>query len=282
LGLTILGSDDNIKGLQRQDVLNYINTHYTADRMVLVGAGGVDHDELCRLGEQAFGSLKKSSYPFKMQPSEFTGSEIRIRDDSMRDAHIAVAVEGVGWDHPDFFPLLVAQTIVGSWDKSLGNGSHMSSKVAQEISSKNLANSFSSFSTTYTDTGLFGLYMIAPDRMKLTDLCEVALNNWRNSTMYANDNDVFRAKNQLKTSLLFSLDSSVQVAEEIGRHMLTYGRRLSPFEVDRMIDGVDAKTVRDVALKYIYDVDPAVVAVGPIEAWPDYVALKRSMVDYLF
>jgi processing peptidase subunit beta len=38
----------------------------------------------------------------------------------MKEAHIAVAVEGVGWSHPDFIPLLVAQTIVGSWDRSLG------------------------------------------------------------------------------------------------------------------------------------------------------------------
>jgi processing peptidase subunit beta len=251
--------------------------------MVLVGAGGVDHDELCKLGEAAFSGLNKaSSDVIKSSPVDFVGSEIRIRDDTMTNAHIAVAVEGVGWTHPDFIPLLVAQTIVGSWDRGLGNGAHMSSKLAQEISSHNLANSFTSFNTSYTDTSLFGLYMIAPDRHRLIELCETSLKTWRNACTGATDNDVFRAKNQLKTSLLFSLDSSVQVAEEIGRHMLTYGRRVSPYELDRLIDAVDTQTVRDVALKYMYDVDPAVVAMGPIEAWPDYVCLKSSMVDPLF
>jgi processing peptidase subunit beta len=60
LGLTILGNDENIKRLQRKDLTDYIGTNYTTDRMVLVGAGGVDHDALCKLGESAFGALRKS------------------------------------------------------------------------------------------------------------------------------------------------------------------------------------------------------------------------------
>lgn len=280
LGLTILGTDDNINTLQRKDLSDYISNHYTTDRMVLVGAGGVDHAELCKLGETAFSSLRKASSSGKVllpKKAEFTGSEIRIRDDTMKDAHIVVAVEGVGWTHKDHIPLLVAQTIVGSWDRLLGNGSHLSSKLAQEVSSLNLASAFTSFNTTYTDTGLFGLYMMSHNRGDMIKLCEVTLNTWRNVCNTATDADVFRAKNQLKTSLLFSLDSSPNVAEEIGRHMLTYGRRLSPFELDRMIDSVDANAVRDVAAKYLYDADPAVVAIGPVEAWPDYVVLRGNM-----
>jgi processing peptidase subunit beta len=164
----------------------------------------------------------------------------------------------------------------------LGNGSHLSSKLAQNISANNLASSFQSFNTTYTDTGLFGVYLITPYRTNQIELAEITLDSWRTICTSATDTDVFRAKNQLKTSLLFSLDSSVAVAEEIGRHLLTYGRRLSPFELDRMIEAVDTAAVKDVALKYLYDADPAVVAMGPIEAWPDYNVLKRSMSNPVF
>jgi processing peptidase subunit beta len=164
----------------------------------------------------------------------------------------------------------------------LGNGTHLSSKLAQAISAGDLASSFTSFNTTYTDTGMFGIYLVGHDRLKLIDLAETTLKKWRNVCTSATDADVNRAKNQLKTALLFSLDSSVQVAEEIGRHMLVYGRRVTPFEIDRMIDAVTTEAVRDCALKYLYDADPAVVAHGPIEAWPDYVCLKGSMADPLF
>lgn len=283
LGLTILGSDDNIKSLQRKDLTDYIANNYTTDRMVLVGAGGVDHDQLCKLGEAAFGSLRKSTeLKPVLPPTEFVGSEIRIRDDTQKEAHIAIAVEGVGWTHPDFIPLLVAQTIIGSWDRSLGNGNHLSSKLAQKISSNNLATSFQSFNTTYNDTGLFGLYLITPYRGSQIELAETTLSVWRSICTSATDTDVFRAKNQLKTSLLFSLDSSVAVAEEIGRHLLTYGRRVSPFELDRMIDAVDTNAVKEAAMKYLHDADPAVVALGPIEAWPDYVVLRNQMSDPFF
>jgi processing peptidase subunit beta len=280
LGLTILGSDENIKSIQRNDLLDYIKTHYTSDRMVLVGVGGVDHDALCKLGESAFGNLKKSSISFPS--TEFTGSEVRIRDDTQKDAHMVVAVEGVGWTHPDHIPLLVAQTIIGSWDRTLGNGAHLSSKLAQDISGQGLANSFTSFNTTYTDTGLFGIYMIGGDRSKLIELAECTMKNWRRICTSATETEVFRAKNQLKTAMLLGLDSTVNVAEEIGRHLLVYGRRVTPYEIDSMIEAVDVNAVRDVAMKYLYGIDPAVVAHGPIEAWPDYVVLKSNMTDPLF
>lgn len=47
----------------------------------------------------------------------FTGSEIRIRDDEMPLAHIALAVESPGWAHADTIPLIVASTIIGNWDR---------------------------------------------------------------------------------------------------------------------------------------------------------------------
>lgn len=47
----------------------------------------------------------------------FSGSEIRIRDDEMPLAHIAVAVESPGLAHADTIPLNVASTIIGNWDR---------------------------------------------------------------------------------------------------------------------------------------------------------------------
>jgi processing peptidase subunit beta len=46
-----------------------------------------------------------------------TGSDVRVRDDSMPFAHVAIAVEGCGWSNPDNIPLMVANTIIGSWDR---------------------------------------------------------------------------------------------------------------------------------------------------------------------
>lgn len=48
--------------------------------------------------------------------------QIRVRDDKMPLAHIAIAVEAAGWCHPDTIPLMVANTLIGNWDRSFGGG----------------------------------------------------------------------------------------------------------------------------------------------------------------
>jgi len=66
LGRTILGPKQNILSIQRNDLQSYISNNYTADRMVLVGAGGVDHQELVDLAQKHFGSLPTSSNPIPL------------------------------------------------------------------------------------------------------------------------------------------------------------------------------------------------------------------------
>ena len=64
-------------------------------------------------------------------------------------AHVALAVEGCGWADPDNIPLMVANTLVGSWDRSMGGGPHNSSNLAKYCAEKGFAISFQSFNTCY-------------------------------------------------------------------------------------------------------------------------------------
>merc|ERR1712142_1151732 len=57
LGRTILGPTGNIKSISRDDLTNYIKDHYKGPRMVLAGAGGVDHGKLCSLAEKYFAKI---------------------------------------------------------------------------------------------------------------------------------------------------------------------------------------------------------------------------------
>ncbi|KAK0518111.1 Mitochondrial-processing peptidase subunit beta, partial [Tilletia horrida] len=63
LGRTILGPKKNILSIKRDDPESYIKSNYTADRMVLVGAGGIDHDALVDLAKKHFTNLPTSSTP---------------------------------------------------------------------------------------------------------------------------------------------------------------------------------------------------------------------------
>jgi mitochondrial-processing peptidase subunit beta len=79
LGRTILGTEENIVNMHQRHLKDYVATHYTAPRMVIAGAGAVNHDELCGLAAQYFGSVPAtSSLPAAaMEPALFTGSDYR-------------------------------------------------------------------------------------------------------------------------------------------------------------------------------------------------------------
>jgi len=70
--------------------------------------------------------------------------------------------------------------------------------------------------------------------------------------------------------MLMQLDGSASTCEEIGRHLLTYGRRISPAEVFARIDAVDVDSINACARTFIDDQDPAVAAVGAVHELPDY------------
>jgi processing peptidase subunit beta len=79
LGRTILGPEENILSLERKDLVDYIQQHYTAPRMVIAGAGAVDHEQLCGFAAQHFGDVPKAApaggLELAMEPARFTGSD---------------------------------------------------------------------------------------------------------------------------------------------------------------------------------------------------------------
>jgi processing peptidase subunit beta len=84
-----------------------------------------------------------------------------------------------------------------------------------------------------------------------------------------------RAKATLKTNLLLSLDDTSQIAEDIGRQVLCYGRRVPIDEMFARIDAVDESTVMRVASEYVFDREMAVSSMGPVGYLPDYNWMRR-------
>ena len=99
--------------------------------------------------------------------------------------------------------------------------------------------------------------------------------------------EVERAKAQLRASLLLSLDSTTPVAEDIGRQLVTTGRRMSPEEIEKVVGDVTVKDIRRVANEKLWDQDLAISArtyllnhankVGPIEGLLDYQRIRADM-----
>lgn len=278
LGRTILGPTENIKSITAKDLRDYINTHYKAPRMVLAAAGGVNHDELVKLAEKHFGSLKSDTNTEQqaLQPCRYTGSEIRVRDDDLRLAHIAISVEGTSWSDADTIPLMVASTMIGNWDRSMASAGNTGSRLAQVSAENHFCHSFQAFNTCYADTGLWGVYFVT-DRLKIDDFLLALHGEWNRLCTSVSEVEVKRAKNLLRTNMLLQLDGSTPICEEIGRQLLVYNRRLPLSELEERIEAVNANVIRKVCMKHIYDKCPAISAVGPVEQLPDYNRTRGRM-----
>ena len=71
---------DHRRTITSDDLRKYVETHYTAPRMVLAAAGGVVHEEMVELAEQYFGGLSPNHNAPSDVPKKFTGSDIRVHD----------------------------------------------------------------------------------------------------------------------------------------------------------------------------------------------------------
>ncbi|ORX98329.1 mitochondrial processing peptidase complex beta subunit Qcr1 [Basidiobolus meristosporus CBS 931.73] len=277
LGRPVLALKENILQLNRDDLSRFVADNYTANRMVLVGAGAVDHEELVRLAEKNFNALKEAPRATHPTKPSFYGSEIRIRDDLNPAAHIALAVEGAPAYSPDYYTMLVMQAIMGSWDRTLGSAAHLSSRFSHIVNTNKLANSFDSFNLSYKDTGLWGIYLNTESKSTIDDLVYFMQLEWARLSTTISEGEVERAKQQVKASLYMGLDSPAAVAETIGSQVISVGKRIEASEIASVIDQITSKDVRRVANYYLWDKEVAVVGLGSIEGLPDYNRVRGVM-----
>ncbi|XP_057494052.1 probable mitochondrial-processing peptidase subunit beta, mitochondrial isoform X1 [Actinidia eriantha] len=278
LGRTILGPAENIRKISKKNIEDYIATHYATHRVVISAAGAVKHEDIVEQVKKLFTKLSSNpattSQLVADEPAIFTGSEVRIIDDDKPLAQFAVAFSGASWTDPDSIALMVMQSLLGSWTKNAGGGKHTGSELAQRVAINEIAESLMAFNTNYKDTGLFGVYAVAkPDC--LDDLAYSIMYEMSKLCYRVSEADVTRARNQLKSSLLLHIDGTSPVAEDIGRQLITYGRRIPFAELFARIDAVNARTVKRVANRFIFDRDPAIAAMGPIQGLPDYNWFRR-------
>jgi mitochondrial-processing peptidase subunit beta len=287
LGRTILGPVENINSLKSGDLLSYVKAHYKPHRMVLAASGDIHHDELVELANKHFGGMPSDPTGVASQdlvakaPAYLVGSDVRIRNDDMEHAHFAIAYESCGWNHPDAVTFMVMQSLVGHYERSTTTGSSSSFRMASELASIPNAKSLTTFNTTYTDTGLFGVYCVG-EAPELDDIAYVVMNELTRLCFNVDDSHLANAKEALKTTLLVQLDSTTAVAEEIGRQLLVYGRRIPMAEWFARIDAVDVDAVKRVANKYLYDREVAITAMGPVYSLPDYNWIRRRTYSNAF
>lgn len=129
LGQRVAGLHGNVKSLTTTDLRYYLDTHFKASRIVLAASGGTKHGDLVKLANQHFSKLDNTfdGEAPEISKCRYTGSDIRLLDDSAPFAHMAIAFEGPGRTSKDYLPMLVAGSTIGQYDRTLGHNNDDSS-----------------------------------------------------------------------------------------------------------------------------------------------------------
>ena len=121
---------------------------------------------------------------------------------------------------------------------------------------------------------MFGVYFVAEEN-KLDDATWNVLHELVRLCHDVTEEELKRAKVQLKASMLMQVDSNSAICEDIGRQMLTYNRRMTNEDMFNSVESVSLDDLKSTANKFINDEDHALAAVGPIYELPDYNWIRR-------
>jgi predicted Zn-dependent peptidase len=243
-------------------IRKYLNRNYVGDHMVMAAAGNVDHDELVKVAEQRFATLKANGAPAP-QRAEYKGGEERLVSEH-EQAHIVIGFEGRAYNSDGFYAAQVLASI-------LGGG--MSSRLFQEVREKRgLCYSVYAFHWAFADSGVFGV-AAATGEDEVGDLMPVVIDELRRATETITDEEVVRVRNQIRAGLLMSLESPSARAGQLARQQILWGRPIPMAETVERINRITAQRVKDVAEKIFLSGTPTLAGIGPIAALPDLEAV---------
>lgn len=260
LGRPILGTVETVNAMTRQALQDHMTQFYGTDSMLVIGSGAVEHSELVKLAEDAFGNLKPRPENFKPSKGVYAGGPNLVERD-LEQVHVTLGMPGLSVFDEDFYAASVYSEI-------LGGG--MSSRLFQEVREKRgLCYSVYSFHSAYTDTGTFGIYAgTSPD--DANELLAVISGEMERLATHVEEKELARSLAQAKSSVLMSLESAYSRAEWVAKHLPRFGRVMSPEELVKKFESVDAVQLKRFGTKLMETKKPTLAVLGPIPRLESY------------
>ena len=267
LGRPVLGRSETVSALDRRCLMDYLSGHYGPDDMVVAAAGRIEHGRFCDIVAKAFDALPSGGGP-EPEPAAYRGGDHREARD-LEQVHLILGFEGVGYHDPDYYASLVLSTL-------LGGG--MSSRLFQEVrEERGLAYAIYSFVSAYRDGGLFGVYAGTSDS-DVSELLSVVVDEFAKLPSDITEEELDRARAQLKASVLMSRENSLSRCEQLAQQLLVYGRPLSLEEIVDRIEAVDCAGVGRV-IGRMRRTQPSLAVIGPTARVDSFESLRDRLTD---
>lgn len=259
LGHKIVGTNENINSFSREKIVHYMENNYTNDRLVIAVAGNIKTDQVIQMLDDKLGHPGGKISSFN-EPDVFYNTGICAKYKDIEQLHVCLGTKGPSVIDKERYTFAVIDSI-------LGGG--MSSRLFQEIRERRgLAYSIGSYELLYKKGGIFGVYAgISPDNLK--DVIKYTLEEFdilKNG--HVSEEDIYRAKEHLKGSLLLSLEAVKNRMMRLSRNEIYFQRSISAEEIIESIDKVDHDEIVRVANDVFDRNKMSLVVVGPIKEVP--------------
>lgn len=265
LGRPVLGTEEVIAAMPRDSIVAHMREHYLPSRIVVAAAGRIDHDRFAEMAAEAFDSLPNGE-PEAVAPAHYAGGEKREERD-LEQVHLVLGFPGVPYRDPDQYAHSVFSTL-------LGGG--MSSRLFQEIREKRgLAYSIYSFSSPYTDSGIFGIYAGTGER-EAKELMNVVCDEMAKAGSQLEAGEMERARAQGRAAMWMARESTSARCEQLGHQMLIYGRPIPPEEIVARIEAVDEGAISRVVERLLAS-KPTFAALGPLTGVESFERLEAKL-----
>lgn len=228
LALPILGTEQSVSSFQRSHVLEYFRNNYHREGLFLTISGRFQWPQLRDALESAFSDIPKDH----VSPNTFEAPVIAFKESivlkDLEQVHVAMGMTGLPVAHHD-------QTALRLLNLHLGGG--MSSRLFQEVREKRgLAYSIYSTGQSFHDAGIVRI-AVSTRPSKKEELIHILVEEvGRLQKVPLSDEELMRAKNQLKSSLLIGLESILTRMNKMGRDILYWGEELETETIEQWID----------------------------------------------
>jgi processing peptidase subunit alpha len=275
LGLSPLATERSIPYFTPETIRSFMLDHFAPERMVLVGVN-VAHSELSKWAMRSFADY--NAIPMKPRPSTpslYTGGDMRM-DGASPYCHFAVGLQSAAWGKSDLAAASLLQVILGG-GSATGNtvGGGLLSRLQTEVVNQNpYVESCSAFNTSYSDSGIFGVYsVVSPD--KAGDACNAVL-SCLGGLSNITSGELELAKAVLKGNLFRQVDDASSLLQDLGTQILLSEQYGSPSDFAHFIDQVSVDDVTTAAEKMLSS-KPSLAAYGDTHAVPHYSAIEAAL-----
>lgn len=254
LGQPILGTKQTVSRLDRDEVVQFFQDFYTPEELIISAAGNLDHDCIVDLVFRMFGHLKTRSNGYVLAAAE-PQSLISVRTKrELEQAHVCLGVPACSLTDNNRFVCYILNVILGAG---------MSSRLFQKIREKQgLAYAIVSGLSSYKDTGCLSVYAGTSIESTSKVVRSIIQEFHDLKTLPVEEDELRRAKDHLKGSLLLSLESSSSRMANLARQELYFGRYSSPDEMICHIERVSEDEVQALAASFFKTKQVALTVLG--------------------